>query len=99
MYWLTTALYRQLIMASNDVQLVRNILAVKHYDKEWVRCVLWSRLPWSLLHVFNQPVVQPFAPVDNRQGDIVFAGRVYKMEPVQIVIHNYYIDGTWEEHI
>ena len=93
--WISMALYRQLSGASHDTRLIRNILATKYYSKEWVRCLLWGRRPWNILPtIFNHSsgAVAPVAAVD---GEVMYNGDRYSMQPVDLVLHGYNIDEDW----
>ena len=95
--WIGFALHVQLLGISNDYALVRNILATKFYDKEWVRCLLFGRRPWSVLAVCRAHCDQPIAPVYDADGDIVYSGEHYTMQPTEVILHAHVVGDELED--
>lgn len=95
--WIGFALHAQLLGISNDYALVRNILATKFYDKEWVRCLLFGRRPWSVLAVCRTHCDQPIAPVYDADGDIVYSGEHYTMQPTEVILHAHVVGDELED--
>lgn len=95
--WIGMALYRQLSMLSDDIRLVSNILAAKYYEKEWVRCTIWGRRPWTLLPAIVAKSEAAYAPVASADGEITYGGELYTMKPIEITIPDFYISDGWED--
>ena len=95
--WIGMALYRQLSMLSDDIRLVSNILAAKYYEKEWVRCTIWGRRPWTLLPAIAAKSEAAYAPVASADGEITYGGEQYTMKPIEITIPDFYISDGWED--
>lgn len=94
--WFSAIFERQLSMLSDDVRLVSNVLAAKYYDKEWVRCMIWGKCPWTLLPAIAARSAAAYAPVVSIDGEIAYAGEQYTMKPTEVIIPDFRASGVWE---